>query len=106
MLLLAAGLLLHPTAFAETDQLEPRHSDAAEIASLEQLLNRVRHSFRGRILQVELETEDENDLEDGWVYEVKILTPHGQLIKLTYDAHDLSLLGVKGRYPLTDDDDD
>lgn len=61
-------------------------------------------------MELEHDIDLENDLEDkhevGWIYEVKVLTPHGQVIKLTYDAHDLSLLGVKGRYPEHDSKDD
>ncbi len=49
------------------------------------------------MLEVELEREDERR-EPGWVYEVKLITTTGDVLKLEIDARDLTLLEIKGRH--------
>jgi len=69
---------------------------AGEVVPLEELLARIREDFNGRILEVEIEQEWR---QGGriWVYEAKLLTPKGHVLKLEYDAKSLDLLELKGR---------
>lgn len=75
------------------DDAQPQ---AGEVVPLEALLARVREDFDGRILEVEIEQEWR---QGGriWVYEAKLLTPKGRVLKLEYDAKSLELLELKGR---------
>ena len=48
--------------------------------------------FEGIILELELEEEDLR-----WIYEVKLLTPQGNVLKIDYDAKTMAVLKVKGQ---------
>ncbi len=52
----------------------------------------VERDLHGRIIKVELENEDDDD----WVYELKILF-NDSVIKVEYDAATLEMLEIKGR---------
>ena len=68
-----------------------------EVVPMEQLLGKIRQSIEGRILKVDLEQE----WRVGgriWVYEAKIITPDGDVLKLEYDARTLEVLEFKGRH--------
>ncbi len=65
---------------------------AAERASVQELIAKVRAEFPGEVLRLELE-EDETPPH----YEVRVLAADGHVLKLTYDASTLELLEVKGR---------
>lgn len=64
----------------------------ADIVPLPELLVHVREQFQGRLLEVELDDED-----DGWVYEIKLLSTQGNVLELEYDAGTMELLEVRGR---------
>ncbi|MDX1431378.1 MAG: PepSY domain-containing protein [Gammaproteobacteria bacterium] len=70
----------------------------APVASVMQLLERVRRDYRGDVLELELEDEDGRP-----EYEVKLLTPQGNVLKLYYDARTLEVLEVEGRHEDRDD---
>ena len=91
-------------ARADDADLE-RALQAGEIVPLNDLLARIRKDFAGRLLQVELEQEDIAE-GSGWVYEAKVLTPEGNVLKLEYDARSLELLEIRGRRGHTDRDHD
>jgi uncharacterized membrane protein YkoI len=74
-----------------------------EARPLEDLLQRVRSEFAGSVLKIELEHEDDGEVP--WLYEVKLLTPEGDVLELEYDAGTLELLGLEGRYREREDDD-
>ena len=81
---------LHVTR-ADDDHIEARHLlDSGEILPLEVLLNNVRQTFPGRILDVELERED------GHIaYEVEILGEDGVVSEIYIDARTGKVLSVK-----------
>ena len=85
------------TAWA--DEHEPVPS---AVAPLRELFARVHERFPGNVLEVELEQE-EHGRRAGWVYEVRLLTADGHVLKLLYDAASLELLEVKGRGREDDD---
>jgi uncharacterized membrane protein YkoI len=107
--LIAAALALAifgPPAGADDVRDNPRQSaEVGEIVPLEQLLSRIRQDYGGRVLKVELEAEDR---EGGarWVYEAKVLTPEGSVLKLEYDATSMELLEIRGHYRLDHEDKD
>lgn len=54
---------------------------AGEVLPLATLLERLQRTHPGQVLEVELERED-----GRWIYELKLLQPGGQLLKLEVDA--------------------
>ncbi|HRP95248.1 MAG TPA: PepSY domain-containing protein [Rhodocyclaceae bacterium] len=68
--------------------------ERGEIMSLRAVLDRVEAEYPGEIIEVELERE-----EGQWRYEVKLLRAGGAMIELDIDAHDGTVLGMKGRDP-------
>ena len=78
--------------------------EAGEVMPLDRLLARIRRDVGGRVLKVELERETDDG--PGWLYEAKVLTPEGHVLKLEYDAKTLELLEIKGRHGRRHDDDD
>lgn len=74
---------------------------SGQVAPLRELLNLVHEAYPGDILQTELESEDvrrwggEGEGEI-LIYEIKLLTPQGNLVKLKYDAKTLKKLFVAG----------
>lgn len=62
---------------------------------LEQIVGWVDAHYRGRLLEVEF--EDEDDEGDPPTYEVEWLTPAGHVIELEFDARNGDLLEIEGR---------
>ena len=82
--------LLHVTR-ADDDHIEARRLlDSGEILPLEVILNNVRQTFPGRILDVELEKEDSHI-----VYEVEILGEDGVVSEIYINARTGKVLSVK-----------
>jgi len=81
---------LHVTR-ADDDHIEARRLlDSGEILPLEVILNNVRQTFPGRILDVELERED------GQIaYEVEILGEDGIVTEIYINARTGKVLSVK-----------
>ena len=81
---------LHVTR-ADDDHIEARRLlDSGEILPLEAILNNVRQTFPGRILDVELERED------GQIaYEVEILGEDGVVSEIYINARTGKVLSVK-----------
>jgi uncharacterized membrane protein YkoI len=61
-----------------------------EILPLAAILQVAARQVPGDVIEVELEHEDE-----GWEYDVKVLTPAGQVRKLTIDARHGKVLRIK-----------
>lgn len=71
--------------------------EAGEVMPLDRLVARIGQDVDGRVLKVELDRETD-DGRPEWIYEAKVLTPEGHVLKLEYDAKTLELLEVKGRH--------
>lgn len=91
---------------ADDDHYDIRRSiESGEVVRLERLLTHIQKDFGGRILEVELERENHaGDL--SWVYEAKVLTPDGRVLKLEYDASTMQLLKLTGRHKQSREEDD
>lgn len=95
VLALLVGLgISAPWAVADEGEEIPNNMEG--VAPLRSLLAQVHETYPGHVLEVELEKE-EYGKGDIWVYEVKLLTEKGRVLKLEYDAIDLELLKLKGR---------
>lgn len=95
VLALLVGLVASvPWTLADEDE---EIADTMEgVAPLRSLLAQVHEAYPGQVLEVELERE-EYGKGDVWVYEVKLLTAKGNVLKLEYDAITLELLKLKGK---------
>lgn len=96
---LLAGALLSMAAagpVARADKHKHGHVEArellrrGEILPLATILQVAAKQVPGDVIEVELDHED-----DGWEYDVKVLTPAGQVRKLTIDARHGKVLGIK-----------
>lgn len=87
------GVLAPSGAWAsdEPDHERARSAvQAGEVLPLPSLLERLRRTHPGQVLELELERDDAR-----WVYEVKLLQADGQLVKLELDALTGQVLRVK-----------
>lgn len=75
---------------------------AGEVIAIERLFARIHEDFEGWIVKAELEREKRGGAK-SWVYEIKLLTPQGNVLKLQYDARTMELLKVKGRHKPKED---
>ncbi|RDH82707.1 MAG: peptidase M4 [endosymbiont of Galathealinum brachiosum] len=91
LLLILSPLTTIKVAHADDDYIEARRlQNAGEILSLENILKIIRPEFPGRILEVELESED-----GQIVYEVEILSNNGIVREIYINARTGKLLSVK-----------
>ena len=91
--LLAAFMILSPlhTAMADDDYIEARRLlDSGEILPLEVILKKVRQIFPGKVLEVELEKEDQQ-----LAYEIEILGDDGVIKEIYINAKTGKLLLTK-----------
>ncbi|HCY63722.1 MAG TPA: hypothetical protein DHV59_13030 [Oxalobacteraceae bacterium] len=67
--------------------------EAGEVLPLRTVLAQVEREYPGQVMEVELERE-----HGLWVYEIKVLRPGGELLKLEVDARSgRTLEGKRGR---------
>lgn len=101
-LLVVVGVMLSPLmAAADGDDQEVALDALArgDAKPLIQLLEKVESLYQGTVLEVELETDEHQVLSDdgrALIYEIKLLTPQGNVVKLEFDAKTLELLEVDG----------
>ncbi len=91
--LLLSFMMLSPlqVAMADDDYIEAKRLlDSGEVLSLEVILKKVRQIFPGKVLEVELEKEDEQI-----VYEIEILGGDGVIKEIYIDAKTGKLLLTK-----------
>ncbi len=90
-------LFARPLAVRSDEQDRAREAlQSGEVVSLDRILARVRAAYAGRVLEAELE-QGRGDGAVPWVYQVKMLTPQGHVIKLRLNAKTAIILAVKGR---------
>jgi len=91
--MLLSFMMLNPlqVAMADDDYIEAKRLlDSGEILSLEVILKNVRQILPGKVLEVELEKEDEQI-----VYEIEILDGNGVIKEIYIDAKTGKLLLTK-----------
>lgn len=87
--------LLAPPAWADgkADHDRARQAvQAGQVLPLPTVLERLQREVPGQVLEVELEQEGAL-----WIYEIKLITPAGQLTKVKLDARTAEVLRVKAR---------
>lgn len=92
--LLGAVTFALPTAQADEDDHD-RALEAlrrGEVMALSAILDRAARDHPGDLIEAELEHEDGRTL-----YELKLLTPEGRVLKLEYDARTGDLLTARER---------
>lgn len=91
--LLAGSLVVSGAQASDDDHDRARQAvEAGQVLPLPAVLERLAITYPGRVLEVELERED-----DRWVYDIKLLQSGGRLIKLKVDAQTADVLGRKMR---------
>ena len=92
--LCAAALAMPPAvASGKDDHDRARQAvQAGQVLPLPTVLERLQREVPGQVLEVELEQERER-----WIYEIKLLTPAGQLTKVKLDARTAEVLRVRSR---------
>ncbi|WP_222105435.1 PepSY domain-containing protein [Denitromonas ohlonensis] len=90
-LLLSTTLIAPGLADSDHDRAR-RARDAGQVMPLPAILERVAQDYPGRVVEVELEDED-----DRWIYEIKLVQPGGRLLKLEVDATDARILKARGK---------
>jgi hypothetical protein len=91
--LLVGSLGLQPAwSGSKDDHNRARQAvQAGQVLPLRSVLERLEREHPGQVMEVELEQE-----EGRWIYEVKLLQPQGQLVKLKLDARTAALMPAKG----------
>lgn len=89
LLLLAAPVPAHADDDSEQDRAR-RAVEAGEIRPLVEILAAAAAAYGGQFVEAELERED-----GRWVYEIKLVTADGQLMRLEYDARSGALLQAR-----------
>ena len=69
-----------------------RAVEAGQVLPLPAVLEHLQRAVPGQVLEVELEQEG-----GRWIYEIKLITPAGQLTKVKLDARTAEVLRVKPR---------
>ena len=81
-----------PSAVRPPDHEQARRAmQAGKAVPLRELLVKAEKDFDAQMLEAELDDDD-----DRWVYELKMLTPSGSILKLKYDATTLTLVKARG----------
>jgi len=102
LMMAAVGGLAAPAHADEKDQDRARAAMLrGEVEPLPKALIAVEKHFKGDVIEVELEEEDKFSLGPTLVYEIKLLTPEGNVLKLKVHAKTLEILDVDGN----DDED-
>ena len=90
--LLLAGLVQPPAWGSDRRDHERARAavQAGQVLPLPTLLERLRRTHPGEVLELELERDD-----GRWIYEVRLLQANGQLLKLDVDAATAQVLQIK-----------
>lgn len=96
-----AALPLSAQADSDDQERARKAMLSGEVRPLTELLAHVESMYEGEIIKVELEEDDDgawfgSNGQAMLLYEIKLLTPQGNLVKLEFDAESLELLTVDG----------
>ena len=91
---------VNPVMADDDDQEVAREALAKGlIKPLSHLLEKIEATYSGQVLEVELESEDMEGYDGAneiMIYEIKLLTPQGNVVKLKFNAKNLELLVTDG----------
>jgi|GEM_PF-1632802 len=107
LMLGAFGMLSVPALADEADQDRARAAMLrGEVEPLPKALIAVEKSYKGDVIEVELEEEDKFGIGPTLIYEIKLLTPEGNVLQLKVHAKTLEILDVDGNDDNNDKWDD
>ena len=94
--LLACSFLVAPAWASDRDDHERalQAVQSGQVLPLTTVLERLGREHPGQVLEVELERD-----AGQWIYEIKLLSADGQLLKLKLDAGTAAVLRMKVREP-------
>ena len=93
----AVGGLAVPALADEKDQDRARAAMLrGEVAPLAKALIAIEKRFKGDVIEVELEEEYKFGIGPTLIYEIKLLTPEGNVLQLKVHAKTLEILDVDG----------
>lgn len=92
ILAFALALACAPALAGESHDRARRAVEEGRILPLKDILARAEAAYPGQMVETELENES-----GALVYEIKMLTKDGRVMKLHYDAKTGELLKAKGR---------
>ena len=92
--LYVCGLVGQPAFASDHDDHDRARQavQAGQVLPLPTVLERLQREMPGQVLEVELEQK-----RGLWIYEIKLLTPAGQLTKVLLDAQTAQVLRVQAR---------
>ncbi|HLI12954.1 MAG TPA: hypothetical protein VKY65_15280 [Alphaproteobacteria bacterium] len=70
--------------------------EAGEIRPLKEIVGNVQSRCGGKVIEVELEQSSRNGRQ-FWLYELRMMMPKGDVLRLDIDASTTEILQVKGR---------
>jgi len=77
-----ALMVICNSAMADDDHLKAKRLlKSGDIVSIEQILTKVRQSYQGRVLEVDLEEKD-----GRYLYEIELVDSKGEVSKFYFDA--------------------
>jgi uncharacterized membrane protein YkoI len=83
-------------AIADEDHERAREALAAgEIRPLKEIVDNVQHRCGGKVIEVELDQNTSNGRQ-FWLYQLHLLMPTGDVLRLDVDAASAQILEVKG----------
>lgn len=86
-----------PIARAGDDHDRARRAyETGQVVGLGQILAHVGRTYRGRVLEIELDERIWSGHRSLWIYGVKVLTPQGHVVKLELNAKTMRILKVRG----------
>ncbi len=94
LLAIVAGTALARPALARDDDHDRARQAvrSGEALPLRTILDKAAAEFPGELIEAELEDE-----HGRLIYEIKLISPDGNVLKVYYDARDGSVLKIKGR---------
>ena len=87
--------LTYATPLLEIDEDHDEVMEAVRLGLIQPfsaLQTKVNQQLNGRIIKVELEEDD-----DIWIYELKLIDPNNNIVRVEYEAKTLSIIEIKGR---------
>ena len=94
-LAVSVALAASPPARAESDQDRARAAvRAGQIQPLNAILNQIRGQVPGRVLGVNLYGGRRGQ---PWVYDIRMLTPRGDVVQLRVDARSANVISMRGQ---------
>jgi len=93
--LLAIAAALHPVQAGDDHDRARRAVQAGQVLPLRTILDHAARDYPGEVIEAELDDDDGGRV----IYELKLITDQGQVVKLYYDAQSGALLKVKGKRP-------